>query len=114
MSIQFGTWNFEDKPPAPEYIEKVGAALAPYGPDSNESYSKGGLRILYRAFHTTQESRREKQPHISSSGAVITWDGRLDNRAELINELRNSLTVNSTDVAIIGASYEKWGTNCLG
>src|ERR1700722_9689451 len=112
MSAQFGRWNFEDQPPAPDYIDKVSAALAPYGPDSNESYSKGGVKILYHAFHTTKESRREKQPHISCSGAVITWDGRLDNRAELIDELRDSLTVNSTDVAIVAASYEKCGANC--
>src|ERR1700722_10795943 len=84
MSVQFGRWNFEGQPPAPDYIEKVSATLAPYGPDSNESYSTGGIKILYRAFHTTKESHREKQPPISSSGAVITWDGRLDNRAGLI------------------------------
>ncbi len=111
MSVQFGRWNFEGQPPAPDYIEKVSATLAPYGPDSNESYSKGGVRILYRAFHTTKESRREKQPHISSSGAVITWDGRLDNRAELISELRDSLTISSTDVAIVEAAYEEWGAS---
>ena len=23
MSVQFGRWNFEDQPPAPDYIEKV-------------------------------------------------------------------------------------------
>ncbi len=40
MSVQFGTWNFEGQPPSPDYIEKVSATLAPYGPDSNESYSK--------------------------------------------------------------------------
>jgi len=114
MSVQFGRWNFENQKPATDYIEKVSATLAPYGPDSNESYSKGGIRILYRAFHTTKESHREKQPHISSSGAVITWDGRLDNRADLISELRDSLTVNSTDLAIVAAAYEKWGANCLG
>src|SRR5277367_6291958 len=107
MSVQFGRWSFEGQPPAPDYIEKVSAALAPYGPDSNESYSKGDVRILYRAFHTTKESRREKQPHISSSGTVITWDGRLDNRAELISELRDSQTVNSTDLAIVAAAYER-------
>ena len=114
MSVQFGRWNFEGQPPAPDYIEKVSATLAPYGPDSNESYSKAGVKILYRAFHTTKESRREKQPCISPSGAVITWDGRLDNRADLISELRDSLTVNSTDMAIVAAAYEKWGANCLG
>jgi asparagine synthase (glutamine-hydrolysing) len=114
MSVQFGRWNFEGQPPSPEYIDKVGAVLAPYGPDSSESYSKGGIKILYRAFHTTKESRREKQPSISPSGAVITWDGRLDNRADLIGELRDSLTVNSTDVAIVAAAYEEWAANCLG
>jgi asparagine synthase (glutamine-hydrolysing) len=113
MSVQFGRWNFEGQPPAPDYIEKVSATLAPYGPDSNESYSKGGINILYRAFHTTKESHREKQPHICPSGAVITWDGRLDNRVDLISELRDSLTVNSTDVAIVTAAYEKWGANCF-
>jgi asparagine synthase (glutamine-hydrolysing) len=113
MSVQFGTWNFEGQPPAPDYIEKVSAALAPYGPDSNESYSKGGVRILYRAFHTTKESRREKQPHVSSSGAMITWNGRLDNRAELIEELRDVLAFDSTDVAIVAAAYERWGADCF-
>ncbi len=113
MSVQFGRWNFEGEPAAPDYIGKVNATLAPYGPDSNESYSKGGIKILYRAFHTTKESHREKQPCISLSGAVVTWDGRLDNRADLISELRDSLTVNSTDVGIVAAAYEKWGANCL-
>jgi asparagine synthase (glutamine-hydrolysing) len=113
MSVQFGKWNFEGQPPAPDYIEKVSAFLAPYGPDSNESCSKGGITILYRAFHTTKESRRETQPHISPSDAVITWDGRLDNRAELISELGDAVTSNSTDVAIVSAAYEKWNTNCF-
>jgi asparagine synthase (glutamine-hydrolysing) len=113
MSVQFGRWNFEGQPPSPDYIERVSAALAPYGPDTNESYSKGGLRILYRAFHTTKESYREKQPGISPSGAVITWDGRLDNRADLISDLRDFVSVNSTDLAIVSAAYDKWGANCL-
>jgi asparagine synthase (glutamine-hydrolysing) len=113
MSVQFGRWNFEGQPPAPDYVEKVCATLAPYGPDSNESYSDGGVRIIYRAFHTTKEAHREKQPCICPSGAVITWDGRLDNRTDLISELSDSLTVNSTDVAIVTAAYEKWGTNCF-
>jgi asparagine synthase (glutamine-hydrolysing) len=132
MSVQFGRWNFDGQPPSVEYIAKVNTTLAPYGPDSNESYSKGGVRILYRAFHTTSESHREIQPHIVPSGVAITWDGRLDNRAELIHELRsewipsvamtcsvsghrsgtNSI-LNSTDVQIVAAAYEKWGAGCL-
>jgi len=114
MSVQFGRWNFEGQPPALDYIEKVSATLAPYGPDSNESYSQGGITILYRAFHTTKESHCEKQPCISRSGVVITWDGRLDNRADLISELRDSVTADSTDVAIVAAAYGRCGANCFG
>jgi asparagine synthase (glutamine-hydrolysing) len=110
MSVQFGRWNFEGQPPAPDYIEKVSAILAPYGPDSNESYSNDGLSILYRAFHTTKESHREVQPHTCPSGAVLTWDGRLDNRTDIISELRDSLQPShSTDVAIVAAAYERVG-----
>ena len=114
MSVQFGRWNFEGQAPTPDYLEKVAATLAPYGPDSNKAYSKGGVDILYHAFHTTKESRHETQPHTSLSGVVITWDGRLDNRSELIGELRDPVTSCSTDVAIVAATYEKWGANCLG
>ncbi len=113
MSVQFGRWNFEGQLPTPDYIEKVSAVLAPYGPDSNESYCDGGVRILYRAFHTTKESHRETQPDISASGAVITWDGYLDNRAELLAELRDVLAFDSTDLAIVAAAFERWETKCF-
>lgn len=113
MSVQFGRWNFEGQQPALDYLGRVSATLAPYGPDSNESYAQGGVKILYRAFHTTKESRRESQPHISPSGAVITWDGRLDNRSDLIRDLRDGVAVNPTDVAIVAAAYEQWGANCF-
>jgi asparagine synthase (glutamine-hydrolysing) len=113
MSVQFGRWNFEGQPPAPDYIGKVSAFLAPYGPDSNEAYTKGGVKILYHGFYTTKESRCETQPHICPSGAVITWDGRLDNRAELIRDLRNAVAGNPTDIAIVSAAYEEWDTDCF-
>jgi asparagine synthase (glutamine-hydrolysing) len=94
-------------------MEKVNATLAPYGPDSNESYSKDGVKILYRAFHTTNESHRETQPHVSASGEVIAWDGRVDNRPELINQLRDTVNTNSTDVEIVAAAFERWGDKCF-
>lgn len=113
MSVQFGRWSFAGLPLADKYIEDISATIAPYGPDSSYFYSKDGVRILYRGFHTTKESHGEKQPTISDSGCVITWDGRLDNREDLIKELRNSLTAVSSDVSIAAAAYDKWGTECF-
>jgi asparagine synthase (glutamine-hydrolysing) len=113
VSVQFGRWNFDGKPVDRDYLEKARISIAPYGPDDAGSYSKGNISILYHAFHTTKESRRESQPHITASGAAITWDGRLDNRAELIRRLRNVLTIGSTDVSIVAAAYQEWGADCF-
>jgi asparagine synthase (glutamine-hydrolysing) len=114
MSAQFGTWNFNGSGVTADYIEKVRATLAPYGPDTDEYYSSDGINILYRGFHTTKESHAEVQPHICRSGTVLTWDGRLDNGADLISELNASLAAHSADVVVVAAAFEKWGVDCLG
>ncbi|MGB6877164.1 MAG: asparagine synthase-related protein [Candidatus Acidiferrales bacterium] len=113
MSVQCGRWSFGGKPATRGYSEKVNSLLAPYGPDQSGAYSAPDIEILYHAFHTTKESRQEEQPHISPSGAVLTWDGRLDNRKELSRELDCGLAQQSTDVAIVAAAYERCGVGCF-
>src|SRR6266478_5247765 len=113
MSVQFGRWNFDGKPVDRGYLEKAKASIAPYGPDDSGSYSKSNIAIVYHAFRTTKESRRETQPHVTASGAILTWDGRLDNRADLILQLRDVVAAASTDVEIVAAAYGYWGSDCL-
>ncbi len=113
MSVQFGRWNWDGKPVDQTYLAMVKPVIAPYGPDGEGAYAISNLSILYRAFHTTKESRRETQPHVTESGVVITWDGRLDNRAELIRHMRETLTISATDVSIVAAAYAEWGANCF-
>src|SRR5262249_26217189 len=60
-----------------------------------------------------KESHRETQPHVTASGAILTWDGRLDNREELIRKAGGVVTAASTDVAIVAAAYDQWGNDCL-
>jgi asparagine synthase (glutamine-hydrolysing) len=110
MSVQFGKYNFDGEPVDQHDLEKVRALLARYGPDGEGSFHNDNLAVIYRAFHTTEESQSEVQPCISVSGAVITFDGRLDNRIELIHELRTGRSVGSTDVSIVSAAYGQWGT----
>jgi len=113
MSVQFGRWNFDGKPVDRDYLESVKPLLAPYGPDDAGSYSKENISILCCAFHTTKESRSEKQPYVTSSGAILTWDGRLDNRSELVRQLHAVVAIGSTDVEIVGAAYECWRSDCF-
>jgi len=46
-------------------------------------------------------------------GSVLVWDGRLDNRDELIHQLRDHVTIGSPDVSIVAAAYQTWGTAFL-
>ena len=113
MSVQFGRWNFDGNPRLRDLLERVDTVLAPYGPDHSSSYQNDGVSVLYSAFQTTKESRNEHPPHISKSGNVITWDGRLDNRAEFIHFFSGLLSVHAPDVSIVGTAYDRWGTDCL-
>jgi len=113
MSVQFGKCNFDGKPVNPEDLDHVRPVLAPYGPDGEGYICQDNLGILYRAFHTTKESRRETQPHVSRSGAIITLEGRLDNRQDLIERLAGGLSADSTDLEIVAVGYERWGTDAF-
>jgi asparagine synthase (glutamine-hydrolysing) len=113
MSVQFGRWNFAGAPSTPQYIGKIQSLLAPYGPDGMNSYSRGGVNMMCGAFHSTSESLGDTQPQLTKSGAVLTWDGRLDNRAELCAWLPGEISIAPSDGAIVRAAYERWGTACF-
>jgi asparagine synthase (glutamine-hydrolysing) len=112
VSVQFGECNFDRRPVDPHDLDEVRPVLAPYGPDGEGYVCQKNVGILYRAFHTTKESRRETQPYVSKSGLVITWDGRLDNRQELVRKIAGEL-VEPTDLEIVAAAYSRWGTDCF-
>jgi len=113
MSVQFGKCNLDGKPVDPGDLDQVRSVLTPYGPDGESYLCRDNFGILYRAFHTTKESRNEVQPRVSGSGAVITWDGRLDNREDIIGQLHGEVSADSTDLEIATAAYEQHGIDSL-
>lgn len=112
MSVQAGFWNLDGSPVPRESLTRISQTLSDYGPDGEFFYFDRPIGMLYRPFHTTAESRLEHQPHLSDSGSVITWDGRLDNRDELDSQLHTTLK-DKTDVAIVKATFDQWGTGCF-
>jgi asparagine synthase (glutamine-hydrolysing) len=113
MSVQFGQWSLGGTTMAPADIGKLRAILAPFGPDGETQHTGAGIQILYSAFHTTEESLLEVQPFVSPSGRIFVWDGRLDNRPQLINHLNRSVSRSSPDVAIVAAAHDRWGNDCF-
>lgn len=110
MSVQFGKLNFDGKPVDPKDLDEVRPVLAPYGPDGERYICRGNFAVLSRAFHTTKEARLEHQPCVLPLGTVITWDGHLDNRDELVHEIHGSIAPDSPDFSLVAAVIERYGT----
>jgi asparagine synthase (glutamine-hydrolysing) len=113
VSVQFGLWNFDGRPVDAEYLGKVRAMFAAHSPDGVTACVKGGCALLHGALHVTQESRNERQPAISPAGRFLAWDGRLDNRTELLSWL-DRCGPDPTDLSIVAAAWERQGARCLG
>jgi asparagine synthase (glutamine-hydrolysing) len=54
-----------------------------------------------------------KEMKMLSNTKVLHWDGRLDNRSDLLPRLSDSLQGQSSNEAIARATYDRWGTDGL-
>ncbi len=113
MSVQAGIWNFDGRPVDRNLLENLSESLKQQGPDGQSCHLDGSVALLYRPFHTTTESRRETQPYFSRRGFILTWDGRLDNRDDLIADLRSDLETDPTDIAIVASAFDRRETDCF-
>lgn len=113
MSAFFGRCNFDDQPVNEARVRQIGLMLSAHGPDSEGSFYSRTVAIIHRALQTTPEAIQETQPHILSSGTVIAWDGRLDNRQELVSQLEQKVSNSSSDPSIVAAAFERWGVKAF-
>ncbi len=89
MSVHWGLWNFEKAVNREHDAAELARRQVQWGPDGQGAWSNGaGLTFGLRSFHVTHEDFRQIQPYTSpESGNVYALDGRIDNRAELMDEL---------------------------
>jgi asparagine synthase (glutamine-hydrolysing) len=113
MSLQFGLWNFHGAIIGPDERAGIKAILASYASEGLAEHSGCGIYLLHLPCRVTPESELETQPLLRASGQVLLWDGRLDNRQELIGLLGRDLQGYRSDAAIAGAAFEKWGIGAL-
>lgn len=88
MSAQWGLWEFDEGKRSEAFLAQVPSCLQQWGSDRYGCWETDYLIIGAQSFHITLEDLRQEQPLVSStSGNVLTFDGRLDNRTELLLEL---------------------------
>ncbi len=118
MSAFGGIVNFgnDPRPINKSLLMNLGRHLDRFGPEGGSEVTASRVGMSHRAFCTTRESRFESQPLLTSQGHMLAWNGRLDNRAELLRQLRNDLPKRPEtvpDLDIVTAAYLKWGADCF-
>lgn len=94
-------------------LERMARAIAHRGPDGWRRWHDRAVAMAHGLLHTTPESQREQQP-LTDETCALVWDGRLDNRDELLGALRaaNLPAGTGTDPELVLGAYRLWGTAC--
>lgn len=114
MSGVCGIIHFDGSPVDHAVLRKLVSAAPHRGPDGIAEYFAAGAGFAHLALHSTPESIRECQPLVRADGQlVLVADARIDNRQDLIVELRSDLPEGiPTDADLILAAYVRWREQC--
>ena len=108
MSVQFGIYNRDGAPVRDEVLAQIKELLVPYAPDGVSVLHGNSCALLFGSFATGRHVD-PPQPYRLRTRDWMMWDGRLDNRNDLIRADQN-LTTHSSDLQIVACSCERLGT----
>lgn len=98
-----------------ELIEKVTFAMQHRARDGIFSWSGQAAALGLCLLDFNKKEREQTLPLLESqSNLVIVFDGRIDNRSELVSALKNSwISLKISDSFLVLEAYKKWGSGCL-
>lgn len=111
MSGIVGIWHLDGRQASPSLLASMSARLAHRGSDTSDQWCRGPVGLACRLLRVTPESLAETQPALGRSGTALVFDGRLDNRAELLALLSDTgeVTTDSPDPSLVLAAYDRYG-----
>lgn len=68
-----------------------------------------GVFLAHAASRFKRRTPGETQPCLGHIGAAVTFDGRLDDRQDILLRVRTALRGDTSDAALAVAVYEMWG-----
>jgi asparagine synthase (glutamine-hydrolysing) len=111
-----GVYCADGRPANLAEVKRMTDAAAYFGPDGISYWNAGPVAFAHLQFCTTPESLMERQPLVSPGGeACLVWNGRLDNREEVLAALvaKGAQPVDDTDPGYVLAAYLVWATECI-
>lgn len=112
MSGIVGAYRVDGAPVATALLDRMLAASAHRGGDGEGRFADGPLALGHRLLFTTPESLDERQPAARGSRRLV-WDGRLDNRDDLLVALGATAGGGATDPDLVLAAHERWGDGAV-
>jgi len=112
MSILFGVRKAVGETVREEELFDLARATARYAPDGTFVSSIGRVGMVFEPYHTHQRSNLEHRPVRDDVGNLLTFDGRLDNYAELCHLLEIE-DDDTSDPSIVLAAFRRWGEACF-
>jgi asparagine synthase (glutamine-hydrolysing) len=98
----------------PEMMASMRRAMAFWGRDGSEVVVKGCAGLGHALTISTSEEKLERLPFVdAAAGGIFTAEGRVDNREELLRDLRMPAAhgdpARSPDGEIMFRAYQRWG-----
>ena len=112
MSGIAGIYRFDGGSVEADTVAAMTEAIDHQGPDGEWTWREGRVGLGHQRFETTPEAEHAGSPPERGS-RVLTFDGRIDNREELLRELDVDGPAGTVaDADLVLAAYERWGEDC--
>ena len=110
MSGIYGIYRHDGAPVDPDWLERMRAAMAYYGPQGGSSKIEGSLALGHLLLEINPEDAFEDQPIVGSRG-LVACAARLDNRAYLLDAFHVSASEASclSDGNLVSLAFDRWG-----
>ncbi|HWF83635.1 MAG TPA: asparagine synthetase B, partial [Vicinamibacterales bacterium] len=129
MSGLVGLWHLDGRPADQRIVASLASVIAHRGGDHSGIWSDGPASFACQLQRVAPQSATECQPITDSLGHVLLFDGRLDNREELLAAMttRNAKALaerssssakalaerDPPDSALVLAAWREWGRDFL-
>ncbi|MCU1383744.1 MAG: asparagine synthase (glutamine-hydrolyzing), partial [Acidobacteria bacterium] len=108
MSVIGGLVHLDGAAAGRHAVERMAARFGSRAPDGFSILCAGSASFVYGRLDVTPGAARESQPLADApSGLVIVFDGRIDNRPEMLESLE--LDAHTSDAALALQAHLAWG-----
>jgi asparagine synthase (glutamine-hydrolysing) len=113
MKLQLGSLHLDGRAAAQDDWDRLLGELGGRSAEITGEIADGPLLMVYRGGRITPEEESEIQP-LRLGQYILTWDGRLDNREELVDRVGLKHLESAPDPVIVLKAYDAFGDRVFG